>query len=394
LAYSTPKRSDLEIDMTQVSLTALLLSLILAGCSGKPEEAAKPAAAHVVRAATTVLQSSEIAATRATPGTVVALESVQVASRLMGYLRDIAVVEGQAVKKGQRLFTIDPLDIEGASEQARLGVQQAEDALRDARADFERFESLYKDEVVSRQQFEKMKLNYDMANTRVAQAKAGLNTARGQMRYATVTSPIDGVVTKKLANEGDIAAPGHPVLMVENTHRLQVQTSVAEDLFKTLSLGQAVMIEIDGQSAPVAGKIARLSPAADPMTHSYLVKLDVNATGTSRSPGRPKNDSAPSGGGSGALSEPGALLHSGAFARALFPVGSRTVLAVPQSAVQNRAGITGVFVIDAQGLAQYRMVRLGAAANGQVEVLSGLNPGERVVSGNVQAVNNGDKVSG
>lgn len=352
--------------MTKVALTTLILSLTLAGCSGQSEEAAKPAAAPVVQATTAVLQSSEIAATRATPGTVVALESVQVASRLMGYLRNIAVVEGQAVQKGQRLFTIDPLDIEGASEQARLGVQQAEDALRDAKSDFDRFESLFKDEVVSRQQFEKMKLNYDMANTRVAQAKAGLNTARGQMRYATVTSPIDGVVTKKLANEGDIAAPGHPVLMVENTRRLQVQTSVAEDLFKTLHLGQEVMVEIDGQSQPVAGKIARLSPAADPMTHSYLVKLDVNAAG----------------------------LTSGAFARALFPVGKRSVLAVPQAAVQNRAGITGVFVIDSTGLAHYRMVRLGSAADGQVEVLSGLNPGERVVTGNAQAVNNGDKVSG
>jgi multidrug efflux pump subunit AcrA (membrane-fusion protein) len=62
--------------------------------------------------------------------------------------------------------------------------------------------------------------------------------------------------------------------------------------------------------------------------------------------------------------------------------------------VLERAGITGVFVVDAQGVARYRMVRLGAETNGQVEVLSGLNPGERVVTGNAQGVNNGDKVAG
>jgi RND family efflux transporter MFP subunit len=346
----------------------IALALTLAGCSG--EESAKAAAAaataqRTVQAQTTILQAGESLATTATTGSVVALESVHVASRLMGYIRDIAVVEGQAVKQGQRLFTIDPLDIEGAVEQARLGLRQAEDAMKDAKADYDRFENLYKDEVVSRQQYEKMKLNHDIAVSRAAQAKAGLGTAQGQMRYATVTSPINGVVTQKMANEGDIAAPGHPVLMVENPARLQVQTAVSEDLYRGIRLGQEVMVEIDGQDKPVSAKVGRLSPAADPTTHTYSIKLDIAAPG----------------------------LRSGSFARVLFPTGKRSVLAVPAAAVLDRAGITGVFVIDAQGAAQYRMVRVGKAAGGLVEVLSGLTTGERVVTGNAQAVNNGDKVS-
>lgn len=356
---ATPKR-------IKPLILALTLGFALAGCSGDPESAAKPAQVRTVQAQVSVLQSISSVATVATPGTVVALESVQVASRLMGYLRDIAVVEGQTVQQGQRLFTIDPMDIEGAVEQARLGLKQAEDATKDAKADFDRFESLYKDEVVSRQQYEKMKLNHEMAVSRMAQAKAGLGTAQGQMRYATVTAPINGVVTRKLANEGDIAAPGHPVLMLENPARLQVQTSVAESLYRNLRPGQEIQVEIDGRPHPLTAKVARLSPAADPMTHSYMVKLDVAAPG----------------------------LTSGAFARVLFPTGQRSILAVPRAALLNRAGITGVFVLDAQGLAQYRMVRPGADSNGQVEVLSGLNPGDRVVTGNAEAVNNGDKVSG
>jgi len=355
--------------MSKVALVKPLvfaIALTLIGCSG--EEAAKsvPAAQRMVQVQTTVLQASENLATTATTGTVVALESVHVASRLMGYIRDIAVEEGQAVKQGQRLFTIDPLDIEGAVEQARLGLKQAEDAMKDAKADYDRFDNLYKDEVVSRQQYEKMKLNHDIAVSRAAQAKAGLGTAQGQMRYATVTSPINGVVTQKLANAGDIAAPGHPVLMLENPARLQVQTAVAEDLYKGIRLGQDVMVEIDGQAKPVNAKVSRLSPAADPMTHSYPIKLDIAAPG----------------------------LKSGAFARVLFPTGKRSVLAVPVAAVLDRAGITGVFVVDTQGAAQYRMVRVGKVVGGLVEVLSGLNAGDRVVTGNAQAVNNGDKVSG
>jgi RND family efflux transporter MFP subunit len=355
--------------MTKYALATPLLialALALAGCGGQEEHTAGPAAPTSVQAQVSVIQPVETVATSAAPGTVVALESVKVASRLMGYIRDIAVAEGQAVKAGQRLFTIDPLDIEGGVAQARLGLDQADKAMQDAKADYDRFSALYKDEVVTRQQYEKMKLNYDIAVSRAAQAKAGLGTAEGQMRYATVTSPIQGIVTQKLANEGDIAAPGHPVLMVENPARLQVQTSVTGEVFKTLKLGQEMSVEIDGFDAAIAAKVARLSPAADPMTHTYMVKLDIAAPG----------------------------LQSGAFARVLFPLGKRTVLAVPKAAVLDRAGIAGVFVVDAQGIAQYRMVRTGGEVNGQVEILSGINPGEKVVTGNAEAVNNGNKIQG
>jgi RND family efflux transporter MFP subunit len=362
-------------------VTTLLFALALSACSGEDKAKQAQTRQNVVQVQMTVLQPVATVATAAAPGTVIALESVQVASRLMGYLRDFAVVEGQAVKKGQRLFTIDPLDIEGAVEQAGLSVQQAEAAQKDAKADYDRFDALYKDEVVTRQQYEKMKLNYEMAASRAAQARSGLGTARGQMRYATVTAPIDGVVTRKLASQGDIAAPGHPVLMLENPARLQVQTSVAEDIYKGLRLGQEVQVEVDGRAQPLTARVARLSPAADPMTHAYMVKLDIACKLPS-----------PRGGGAGGEGSCG--LTSGAFARVLFPTAKREVLALTRAAVLNRAGIAGVFVVAADGTAQYRMVRLGQESSGMVEVLSGLNPGDRVVTGNAAAVNNGDKVSG
>lgn len=347
-------------------LLPLVFALALAGCGGGHEKTATAPATNTVKATVVTLQPVEAEVLSAMPGTVVALESVKVASRLMGYIKDIAVVEGQAVKAGQRLFSIDPLDIEGGVAQARLGLDQAEKAMQDAKLDYDRFSNLYKEEVVSRQQYEKMKLNYDIAVSRAAQAKAGLGTAQGQMRYATVTSPINGVVIQKLANEGDIAAPGHPVVLVENQARLQVQTSVPESIYPTLKLGAPVRIEVDGLAEPLTAKVARLSPAADPMTHTHLVKLDVAD----------------------------ARLRSGAFARVLFAIGKQSVLRVPSAAVLDRAGIQGVFVVDAQGIAQYRMVRTGRAEQGQVEILSGLAAGDRLVTENAAVLNNGDKVQG
>ena len=344
---------------------AFSLAILMAGCTQQDDaRTAQMTPAREMSATVAKAQSVDMAVQMPVAGTVVAVESVQLSSRMMGYIRDLKVVEGQSVKKGELLFVIDPVDVQGAVAQAQQGLIQAEAAMKDAQVDFERFEQLYKDEVVNRQQFEKMKLNYDVAKSRVAQARAALAQARGQFEYTQVTAPIDGVVTGKFANEGDMAAPGHPVVSVEDASRLQVQTSVSEAIFRHLSLGMAVDVEIEGQPKLLTAKVARLLPSADPVAHTYPVKLDIDAPG----------------------------LRSGTFARVLFTTGTRQVLAIPAKAVIQRAGIKGVFVVDSQGLAQYRMVRTGAQVDGMIEVLSGLQIGERVVTEGASQMQNGDKV--
>lgn len=351
-------------------LGATALTLILAagltGCGGREDKAAGAAAPREVAVQTATVALATQASLHAAPASVVAETQVQVASRLMGYIREISVAEGQRVKAGQRLFSIDPVDIQGQVDQARAALQQAEDAQRDARVEHDRFAALFKEEAVTRQQYEKMKLQHDLATSRVAQARAGLNTASHQLRYAAVTSPIDGVVTRKLASAGDLAAPGQPVLTLENPARLQIQTHVPEAVFNTLKVGDKVRVEVDGQPEAVQASVALLSPAADPVTRLFMVKLNAGASG----------------------------LRSGLFARALFPQGERQVLGVPAAAVLTRAGITGVFVVNAGGLAEFRMVRLGAVHEGLVEVQAGLNAGERVVIGGAEKLESGDKVRG
>ncbi|MEW6766044.1 MAG: efflux RND transporter periplasmic adaptor subunit [Pseudomonadota bacterium] len=346
------------------SALVLGLALALPGCGREEPSEAVSVPLREMPATLVPAQTVEMSVHAPTAGNVVPVESVQLSSRMMGYIRDLKVVEGQAVKQGELLFVIDPVDVQGALAQAQQGLIQAEAALKDAKADYERFQQLYKEQVVNRQQFEKMKLNYEVAQSRVAQARAGLAQARGQFDYTRVTSPIDGVVTGKFANEGDMAAPGHPVVAVEDISRLQVQTSVPESIFRHLSVGMAVDVELDGQPKIQTAKVARLIPNADPVARTYPVKLDVEVPG----------------------------LRSGTFARVLFTTGTRQALAVPQQALIQRAGILGVFVADTQNIAQFRMVRTGAQSDGMIEILSGLMPGERVVTEGVAGMQNGDKV--
>lgn len=346
-------------------IAASLVLALLAGCGEKPEDkqAAVPGAS--IKADVVTVQKAVLPIVATSPASVVAGQQAQIASRLMGFIREMNVEEGQAVVAGQRLFTVDPTDIQGQMNMARAGLAQSEAALADAKIDYERFGALYKEEAIAKMQWDKIRLQYQVSQQQAAAARAAFDTAAAQMKYATVQAPFAGVITQKMANAGDLAAPGRPVLVLENPASLQVRTGVTREVFSQLKLGDAVSIQVEGQASDLAGKVAHLVPAADPVTHSYLVKINL-----------------PVGHG----------LRSGNFVRAAFPLGSREGIRVPASALLQRAGISGVFVVDAQGIARYRMVRVGAATGGNVEIQAGLNPGERVVTSATTNMQSGDKV--
>lgn len=353
--------------LRMMALWPVILMLAgLAGCGQKdPQPPLSRNATEVRHVRSALIQSSLEPVYHVAPATLVAEKQVQVSSRLMGYIHDIHVAEGESVRVGQRLFSVDPVDIQSQLEQSRAALQQAQDTQRDARQEYERFSALLKEEAVSRQQYEKMKLQHELATGRVAQAQAGVNAAANQLRYATVTAPMAGVVTRQIAHAGDLAAPGQPVLVLESQSRLQVETHVPAAIVQTLKSNAAVNVEIDGLAQPVRARIARISPAADPVSRLFHVKLDVAAPG----------------------------LHSGLFARALFPQGARATLKVPETALVTRAGITGIFVVGRDGVARFRMVRTGAAQAGQVVIQSGLQSGERIVLEHVEPLESGDKIA-
>jgi multidrug efflux system membrane fusion protein len=347
---------------------AFSLALALGGCGEqKPDTEAVSQPGKAIQARIVSVNNASLAGHANSPGTVTPEHQVQVASRLMGYIREIKVREGQAVKAGQLLFVVDPTDIQGQVSQAKAGLAQAEAALADAQSDYDRFGALYKDEAIPKMQWDKVRLQYQVAKQQVAAARAGLATASSQMRYASVSSPIAGIVTQKMANTGDLAAPGRPVLAIENLKTLQVSTNVSDEVFGKIQSGDKVDISQGGQGKPLTGIISQVVPSADPVSHTHLVKIDLPAN-------------------SG--------LQSGDFVQVGFSTGPREGIRIPADAVVDRAGITGVFVIDPTGIARFRMVRTGASQGDMIEILSGLNPAERVAASNVDQIDNGDKVSG
>ncbi|MBO1927689.1 efflux RND transporter periplasmic adaptor subunit [Thiomicrorhabdus sp. 6S2-11] len=349
--------------INKVLAVAVLAAMGLSGCQQEapvaPQSEPQTLAAEVHN-----VELGTVPLTAVVPGAVVADQKAHIASRLMGYIKGLEVEVGDKVKRGSLLFSIDSTDIQSQIAQAQSAYSQAEAALQDAKLDYDRFSQLFKEDSVSKQQFDKIRLQYAVAQENLAAAKSGLNQARSQLNYANVRAPFSGVVVQKMATAGDLAAPGNPVVVIENLTSLSVQTQVAGELYAVLRNGDEASVLIDGQAEPMVGTIYTLVSAADPKTRTHTVKLSLPAV---------KN------------------INSGTFARISFKRGERQAMMVPQSAIANRAGIDGVFIVQ-DGKAMFNMVRTGITMGDMVEIQSGLDLGEQVVVSNNQSMLNGDIV--
>lgn len=350
--------------MSKILTASLLVTIFgLAGCSEEAEQT-KESSAQVFKAHVQTVELGEIPLMAVVPGAIVPEQKAQISSRLIGYIKELEVKVGQTVKRGQLLFSIDSADINSQIVQANAGYQQAIASLNDAKLDYDRFTQLYKEESVSKQQYDKMRLQYSIAQQNVAAAKSALNQAKEQLNYANVKAPFDGVIVDKMAVAGDLASPGKPIVVIENTASLIVQTEVAGDLFAVIKMGDEASVLVEGQSGPLVGTIYTLVSSANPKTRTHTVKLSLP------------------------------LIHdvnSGTFARVSFKRDVRQTMMVPKSAIVNRAGIEGVFVNE-KGKAFFRMVRTGMEIGDKVEIQAGLALGEQVIVDNNQSILNGDIV--
>jgi multidrug efflux system membrane fusion protein len=344
-----------------------ILTCLLVGC-GQGPSGKIPAEGEIVEARVETIKSVQLPVYAVLPGTVVSTDRVEVASRLSGYVYNLEVHEGQSVKKGQLLFAVDPTDVKAEIRQAMAGLAKANASLADARDNYERYKNLYRQQSATKQQYQEYEKGYKVALGSYQAAEAALATARSQLKYAEVRAPFDGLIVSKLMDNGQLTAPGNPVLTLENPHHLQVQVQADDQAFACLKLGLEVPVEFEGpnfEMHTLTGSVERLVAAANPITHTHLVKLGLPADST---------------------------VWSGAYAIVSVPVGEQAAIIVPASAIHNRAGITGVFVVTEEGRAQFRMVTLGKDANQGKVILSGLFPGDRVIVSAKKALTNGAKI--
>lgn len=328
----------------------VVLAALALGCAQEPQPAPPGPGALAVQANPAV----QVVVPLSTPvvGTVGAPESAVLATRLMGRVRAVAVAEGDMVRRGQVLVSLEDGDLRARLDQARAGLRDAEALLAQASREAERRRQLHRDEALPQEGLDQAQTQETRAQAARQGAAAAVAQAEVELAYTQIRSPLDGVVVHKYVQPGDLSAPGAPLLTVESRDPLEVVAAVGEGLFASLATGQEVEVEVPALSQTLRGKVGALVPALEARSRTFRVKI--------------------------ALPNPDLSLGSGLYARVLVPTGERSALLVPAAALVREGQLEGVYVAEG-GRARLRWLRLGQTRGDQREVLSGLAAGQEVI---------------
>lgn len=232
-------------------------------------------------------------------GSVVSDNQKMLTSRYMGYVKNMAVSEGDIVKKGQLLYEIDSKEIESAERQvdlaisqARLALQMNENQYNHVLTNLARHDRLYKKKMVSKYEFEMLQLAaknlkdmVSISKKQVNQALAKKDEVINQYNYLKIKAPNTGVIVEKRLNEGEMAIPGMPALVLTDLSRLKIVTEISETQLRYINLHKKVDIEVPSMGFSTTGEITSIIPSSNPMTHKFKIKMEFDKKGRSVYPG-------------------------------------------------------------------------------------------------------------
>lgn len=305
-------------------------------------------------------QYREVEQTYSVEGLVEATRQSTVSAQISGRIKEINFDVGDHVNKGQVILRIDERETAQALAGSNAQVLQAQATLQNAKANYERSRQLFEQKFISQSALDKAQSEYQVARAQAAASEAGAGQAGLAHAYSVVVAPYGGVVAARLVEVGEMVTPGKPMMIGFDPAEMRVVASVPQYKLTEIGMHPKVMVEVPSLNRWIKAASATVQPLADARTHSTQVRVYL-----------PANE---------------AGVYPGMFVRAHFVVGKANKLVIPGSAVMHRSEVVAVYVVDEKGAVRLRQVRLGEkTADGSVEVLAGLNPGENVALDPVRA---------
>jgi RND family efflux transporter MFP subunit len=360
---------------------ALAVIISVLGCEKKVAETGPPAAPEVL---VTQVISGDVPVIRSWVGTLDGSENADIRARVTGYLQKRDYQEGSFVKEGDLLFEIDPRPFEAALAQAKSELDQVQATQAATQADFERSQDLYNKKVISVQEYEnKRQLNQaQVAKSEALQAAA--QTAQLNLDYTKISAPVDGIAGLSKANIGDLVGTGSEVTLttVSKIDPIRLYFPINEQDYKkhasALQKGMqkpeaereasVELVFADGTVYPQKGKFSFVDRQVDPTTGTILVAAN--------------------------FPNPDHSLRPGQFAKASAAIEKISdALLVPERALSELQGSYQVGVIDENGKAEIRPIKIGPRYNHQVVVTEGLKKGETIIVEGLQNVRPGMNVN-
>ncbi|HXH41178.1 MAG TPA: efflux RND transporter periplasmic adaptor subunit, partial [Thermoanaerobaculia bacterium] len=373
------------------TVIAFALAALAGACSPAAQHAEAPS---VAVNAIEIVRPAAVEQTLSALGTVRAGTTATLTSKVVGNVTEVRVHEGDHVRRGEIVAIIDARDIAAQLSQAMAashevdGAAGAARAARDAAAanarlatvTYERYKTLRERNSVSAQEFDEVEARYLAANAERERASKALDQseagrqlaaaniagASAALSWSRIASPIDGVVTARWIDPGAQAAPGVPLLAIESVNDGRVEASVDEDHIPSIRQGQAVAIDTRAGAGVATGHVAHIAPSPDSATRSYLVKIAL---------------------------PPDTPLKSGMSVTVRFPIGQRDGISIPRTALIERGELHEVWVADVSDVARLRYVTPGVVFGDRIEILTGIAPGDRVITNAGQPLADGARIT-
>ena len=285
------------------------------------------------------------------PATVTSRTVANVAPKVMARVLDVRVTAGAPVRAGDIVALLDDRELKARADQARAGLAAAEAQAAQADADLRRGQALFRKQAFTRQDLDALEARGKSARAQAAQARDGFAEVQVLFGETSVRAPFDGVVAERFVDPGDMAVPGKPIVVIHDPGALRMETHISAACVGALRLGADVPVRIDTPLHETAARIEEIAPAADPQSRTFLVKAAL--------PALPN-------------------LRPGTFGVLHAPCGTHLALLVPTTAVTRSGQLESVrVVVDSE--VRVRNVRTGKTYGDQIEVLAGLQEGDRVL---------------
>ncbi len=286
-------------------------------------------------------------------GVIEAVQQSTVSAQTSGTIVELPFDVDDVVDAGVLIARLDDSEQRARLNQARADQAEAESSLDDAERQFERIESLHERGVATQAEFDNARNALAAARARLNRAEAAVAEAAEQLDYTRITAPYSGIVTARHVEMGESVAPGTPLISGFSLEELRVVVSIPQQFAALARRERRAEVTLDDGRVLSTGRMT-FFPYADAETHTFRVRM--------------------------ALEEPGGTLFPGMLVRVGVPVVEREALLIPESALFRRGELRAVYVIDDQDRPRLRQVRIGSRVDGRLEVLAGLDEGERIAS--------------
>ncbi len=353
------------------SIFLRLVVIAVIGCSLVVAGGCKKKQVRIERSTNVTVQPAVLKQFRPfveTTGTLNPFEEISIGAEIDGIVKSIKVGDGAAVARGTLLATLDDLEYNQSVLSAQASLKQSEATYANTKLEFSRKDALFKEELVTKQQYDDVVTRLTLTESDIERAKAALSIAKQRLTKAKIYSPIASKVKEKLVAEGDFVKNGARLFTLIQSHPLKLRFSVSEKDIGKMRVGEDVSVKVDAfPDRQFNGKVTVVFPALDEKTRTLAVEAQV-----------PDKEG---------------MLKPGLFSRVILYTGDlKDTVVVPNTALLYEGSKISLYVVE-DGKARERIVKIGNKYGDEIEITDGVKQGESVVTAGQQGLSEGAKVT-